>query len=150
MNIVINGNGKMGKTVYDCLPSYRKVHCVAIMGRKWTPLPGGLAHPSAVIDFSSPGAVDEMLPVCVGHKLSLVIGTTGHSEAEVEKIRDAAATIPIVYASDFGGNISNRVDFAHCAIRAVKWVVRQKPGLYSMRDVLDFRKPQFTTFSSPT
>ena len=35
--------------------------------------------------------------------------------------------------------VSEDVDFANGALRAAQWVVKQKPGLYDMQDVLGLR-----------
>jgi len=58
--------------------------------------------PDAVIDFTSPDNTVAMLDDCVSHKIAMVIGTTGFSEGQEEKIRQAAEKIAIVKA----GNMS--------------------------------------------
>ena len=54
-----------------------------------------------MIDFSLPGAFDRIIDYCVRNNVALVIGTTGLSNEQVEKINTAAGKIPIVYASNF-------------------------------------------------
>lgn len=51
-----------------------------------------------VIDFSLPEAIDRCIEKCVTHGTSLVIATTGMTDAQVERLRDASETIPIVWA----------------------------------------------------
>jgi len=51
-----------------------------------------------VIDFSSPASTDALVPLAVAHKRPLVIGTTGMSVEGLRAIREAAKTIPIVFA----------------------------------------------------
>ncbi len=99
MNIIINGAGKMGKMVRDCTPHFPEIKLLAVTGRSGVDVGG--QRPDVVIDFSSHTAVNELLSVCVGHRIPLVIGTTGHSEEEVRAIREGARAIPLVYASNF-------------------------------------------------
>ena len=51
-----------------------------------------------VIDFSLPDAIDRCIEKCESHKTCLVLATTGMTDAQVERLRDASQTIPIVWA----------------------------------------------------
>ena len=62
----------------------------------------GLANSDAVIDFSHHSTCEAVLAGCVAEKKTIVIGTTGHTDAEVAAIHAAAKQIPIV----FSGNIA--------------------------------------------
>ena len=52
----------------------------------------------AVIDFSVPEATDEVLELCMSRGIALVMATTGHSEAQKERLRAAAKKIALVWA----------------------------------------------------
>ena len=54
----------------------------------------------AVIDFSLPQATDKLLEFCVDKKVPLVLCTTGLSDQQIENVRKAAQTIPIMRASN--------------------------------------------------
>lgn len=54
-----------------------------------------------VIDFTIHSFTKELLDAAVANGTKLVIGTTGHSDAERQAIYDAAKKIPIVYAPNF-------------------------------------------------
>jgi 4-hydroxy-tetrahydrodipicolinate reductase len=56
------------------------------------------ASPEVIIDFTAPVATVHWLEAARSHKIPLVIGTTGLTENELSKIREAAKTIPIVQA----------------------------------------------------
>lgn len=58
--------------------------------------------PDAVIDFTSPDNTMALLDDCLAHKIAMVIGTTGFTAEQDEKIRQAADRIAIVKA----GNMS--------------------------------------------
>ncbi|NHK28014.1 4-hydroxy-tetrahydrodipicolinate reductase [Parvularcula flava] len=58
--------------------------------------------PDVVIDFTAPDHTMSLLETCLREKSALVIGTTGFSDEQEEKIRQAAEKIAIVKA----GNMS--------------------------------------------
>ena len=51
-----------------------------------------------LIEFTTPQATMEHLALCEKHKKAMVIGTTGLSDADREKIKAASAEIPIVFS----------------------------------------------------
>ena len=51
-----------------------------------------------LVEFTTPKATIEHLDLCVKHKKAMVIGTTGLSDAEKEKIKEGSKDIPIVFA----------------------------------------------------
>jgi len=53
------------------------------------------------IDFSLPEGFDPILALCVERRTGLVSGTTGISENQRQALIQAAATIPLVWASNF-------------------------------------------------
>lgn len=59
-------------------------------------LPGA----DCVIDFSQPAAAEDSLDYCLKNKAALVLGTTGLSDSQLEKISSAAEKIPIIQASN--------------------------------------------------
>ena len=66
----------------------------------------GLAQSDACIDFSHHSALPSVLAACVAGKKTLVIGTTGISDAGVGLIREAAAHIPIVYSGNYSTGVN--------------------------------------------
>lgn len=59
-------------------------------------LEAAIAAADCVIDFTRPAGTLAILPVAVRHGKSVVIGTTGFSEAERKRIQEAARAIPVV------------------------------------------------------
>jgi len=53
-----------------------------------------------IIDFTSPCATMQHIDHALKHKTAMVIGTTGLNDEEMQKLRNAAEHIPIVYASN--------------------------------------------------
>ena len=65
-------------------------------------LPGA----DVVIDFSFHSVTAGVAALCASHGKALVIGTTGHSEAEKSVIRGHAARIPMVWASNYSTGVN--------------------------------------------
>jgi len=53
-----------------------------------------------VIDFSEPEATDKTVDYCQASGAALVMGTTGLSDKQQDKIRAASAKIPVVYGTN--------------------------------------------------
>lgn len=59
-----------------------------------------------VIDFSLPSALDETLAFCVAHKARLVMGVTGLSKDDEQKLIKASRHIAIVYAGNYSVGVN--------------------------------------------
>ena len=59
-----------------------------------------------VIDFSAPCATMKVLPSCAKYLKPIVIGTTGFSDNDIEKIKEYSKDIPIFMASNFSFGIN--------------------------------------------
>jgi 4-hydroxy-tetrahydrodipicolinate reductase len=59
-----------------------------------------------VIDFSFHEATVQFAAVCAEHRKALVIGTTGHSDAEKSQISSLKSNIPIVWASNYSTGVN--------------------------------------------
>jgi 4-hydroxy-tetrahydrodipicolinate reductase len=57
-------------------------------------------NPDVIIDFSVPSATRALIPQCIERKIAMVIGTTGLSPADHALIDKAAATIPVLQATN--------------------------------------------------
>lgn len=53
-----------------------------------------------ILDFSHPACLEGLLEYAVYRKISLVICTTGYSELQILKIKEAAETVPVFFASN--------------------------------------------------
>jgi len=63
--------------------------------------PGGVG-----VDFSHPGATEALCRAARHRQARLVIGTTGQSPAELDRLRQAAAHVPVVVARNFSLGIN--------------------------------------------
>jgi 4-hydroxy-tetrahydrodipicolinate reductase len=65
-----------------------------------------------VIDFSLPEAADATIDYCVGAKAALILGTTGLSAGQHQKIKNAATKIPIVCSTNMSVGMNTLFDLA--------------------------------------
>ncbi len=66
----------------------------------------GLERADAVIEFSNHTVTAAVARACAAAGKLLVIGTTGHTDAEVEQIRAAGEAIPVVFAPNFSVGVN--------------------------------------------
>lgn len=106
INVILNGAcGRLGTTFQKVAKEATDVNIVAGVDVNRTGISTdfplyktikNVAVPAdAVVDFSTPAALDEMLDFCVGNHLKLLVSTTGHSEIQNEKIAAAAKKIAV-------------------------------------------------------
>jgi 4-hydroxy-tetrahydrodipicolinate reductase len=94
---------------------------IAGVGPLGVPLAGTLAGDvQVVIDFSIPTAAEVILQTCVAQKVPLVIGTTGFTEAQQQKLRAAAATIPLLQAPNMSVAVNLAMKLADVAAQALR------------------------------
>ena len=69
------------------------------------------AEADVVIDFSTAGAVDALLDDCVKAGMPLVLCTTGLSEKQLEKVKEASEKIPVLRSANMsiGVNLIEKV-----------------------------------------
>jgi 4-hydroxy-tetrahydrodipicolinate reductase len=103
--IIVGSKGRMGQALLACAPKFRGLQVVAGVDQGDT-LAGVIAKGDVVIDFSTPAATLEVARLCAQRKKALVIGTTGHPDAETAEIQKLKAKIPIVWASNFSTGVN--------------------------------------------
>ena len=72
-----------------------------------------------LVEFTVPQATMEHLALCEKHKKAMVIGTTGLSEPEREKIRLASEKIPIVFSPNMSIGVNLLFKMASDAARVL-------------------------------
>ena len=114
--IVIRGAcGKMGRMIAEVISS--RDDCVVSAGVDINPVKYSdfvvyklLAElpdvPDAVIDFSRPQELDEMLTYCLTNGVPLVAATTGYTAEQVERIHAASSEIPIFFTANMSIGIN--------------------------------------------
>lgn len=104
--LIINGaKGRMGQTLISCAARIPESQVIAATD-VGDDLSGPLAQCDAVIDFTLHHVTPGVASLCAQHGKALVIGTTGHNDAEKAVIRAAAGKIPMVWATNFSTGVN--------------------------------------------
>lgn len=104
--LLINGaRGRMGQALLACAADLPDLEVTAAVDQG-DDLAAVLPEADAVIDFSFHSVTPGVAALCARHRKALVIGTTGFSEAEKAAIRAHAATIPMVWATNFSTGVN--------------------------------------------
>ncbi|HYT61299.1 MAG TPA: 4-hydroxy-tetrahydrodipicolinate reductase [Haliangiales bacterium] len=104
--IIISGaKGRMGQTLVACAERNPQLQVIGQidLGDDLLPL---IKETEVVIDFSFHDATARFASVCAEHKKALVIGTTGHSDAEKSQISNLKFEIPMVWASNYSTGVN--------------------------------------------
>jgi 4-hydroxy-tetrahydrodipicolinate reductase len=104
--IIITGSkGRMGQALTACAKNFRDLE-IAGQIDQGDDLGAVIARGDVVIDFSLHSATPAVASLCAQHKKSLVIGTTGHSDAERSQISKLKSEIPIVWSSNYSTGVN--------------------------------------------
>src|SRR5206468_2489822 len=103
--IITGAKGRMGQTLLSCAERSPEVQVIGQIDLG-DDLLGLIKETDAVIDFSFHDATGQFASVCAEHRKALVIGTTGHSEAEKSQISSLKSNIPIVWASNYSTGVN--------------------------------------------
>ena len=117
--IISGAAGRMGRRILSLAKDAGRFEIIAAVERKDHPDIGkdaGLVAAAAplnvkldslypaganvVIDFSQPQAADQNIDYCLQNTAALVLGTTGLSDQQREKIKAASGKIPVLYATN--------------------------------------------------
>ena len=103
--IITGAKGRMGHALLQCAARIPEVHVVGSidLGDDLEPT---IARADAVIDFSFHQATADFAELCAKHRKAIVIGTTGHSDAEKKRIMACASQIPMVIASNYSTGVN--------------------------------------------
>lgn len=100
-SILITGiSGRMGRAIREAIELNPEA-CEASTHDQGEDLAKAMQAAQVTIDFSHHSFTSAVLAEALKEKKALVIGTTGHSDAERAEIVAASKHIPIVYASNY-------------------------------------------------
>ncbi len=75
--------------------------------------------PHAVIDFSHPSALEDILAYCKMKKVPAVIATTGYTDEQIKEIKAAAGQIPVFFTFNMSLGINLLADLAKRAAQVL-------------------------------
>jgi 4-hydroxy-tetrahydrodipicolinate reductase len=106
LRLLVNGaKGRMGQAIIACAKNEPGVEITAEVDAG-DDLAAALPGVDAVIEFSHHTAGPAVAQACAAAGKILVVGTTGHTDAEAEQIRAVSKTIPLVYAPNFSVGVN--------------------------------------------
>jgi 4-hydroxy-tetrahydrodipicolinate reductase len=106
LRVLINGSrGRMGQALISCAQDFSELTVGAAVDAG-DDFHAALRACDAVIDFSHHAVLDSVLEACTQSGTTLVIGTTGHSDAQIEAIHAAAIQIPLVFAPNYSVGVN--------------------------------------------
>jgi 4-hydroxy-tetrahydrodipicolinate reductase len=106
LNLLITGkSGRMGQALIQAADANPNTTVTAThdVGEN---LMTAFSHAQCAIDFTVHSFTKEVLKAALTHKVSLVIGTTGHTDDERKAIIDASKEIPIILASNYSVGVN--------------------------------------------
>ncbi len=128
MNVLLSGClGKMGQNVEECINERDDVmiSCGVDIaeGNKLYPVYKCFIDvketPDVIIDFSNPLVFDDLIDYAVKRGIPAVICTTGLSEGQVQKIREAAQQIPLFYSGNMSLGINVLIELSKMAAKVL-------------------------------
>ncbi len=78
------------------------------------------AGADVVLDFSVPQALDRVLDNCVAHRVPLVAATTGLDAGQMERLRQAACHIPLLWSPNMSLAVNLTMKLAEAAAKALR------------------------------
>jgi 4-hydroxy-tetrahydrodipicolinate reductase len=103
--IITGAKGRMGRALVACAPNHAGLEVVGQIDQG-DDLAAVIGSGDVVIDFSLHSATPGIADLCSKHGKSLVIGTTGHNDAEKSRITHHASRIPIVWSSNYSTGVN--------------------------------------------
>ena len=123
MKIIVNGaGGRMGRALRAMMENRGTELAAAV--DPFVSDAGMLANLSAftgeadcIIDFSNHAGTAELMKYAVEKNLPVVIATTGHTEDELDLIREAAKCVPVFYSGNMSLGIALLTELARTAAK---------------------------------
>jgi 4-hydroxy-tetrahydrodipicolinate reductase len=103
--LLIGAAGRMGKTISDVAKGDAAIHVVGCCDLG-DPIEPAMKNCDVAIDFSNADAIAEICTAALQDRTPLVIGTTGHSQAQRQMIEENARSLPIVFTSNFSVGVN--------------------------------------------
>ena len=126
--IMCGCNGKMGRVISQLVKEDENAEIVAgvdISGEQldtypvFTKITECNVEADAVIDFSSPVALDDILSVGIAKNLPLVLCTTGYSEEQLAKISEASGKVAILRSANMSLGINLLLGLVQAAAKVL-------------------------------
>jgi 4-hydroxy-tetrahydrodipicolinate reductase len=103
--IIVGAKGQMGRALLRCADGFPDL---TVSGQidLGEDLGGVIGDGDVVIDFTFHQSTVRFAQLCGANKKAMVIGTTGHTEAERGELRALAAEVPMVWSSNYSTGVN--------------------------------------------
>ncbi len=120
LSILITGrSGRMGQAVADATAANPETTQGATHDAG-EDLDAAVKSADCTIDFTVHSFTEGLLKSALQHQKPLIIGTTGHSDAELAAIHRTAETLPIVHAPNFSVGVNTLFHLTRLAARILQ------------------------------
>lgn len=104
--VIVGSKGRMGQALIAC--AARQPQALQVVGQvdQGDDLAAVIAGCDAVIEFALHDATPGVAALCAARGKALVIGSTGHSEAEKFTVANVQDRIPMVWASNYSTGVN--------------------------------------------
>ncbi|KAF0096357.1 MAG: dihydrodipicolinate reductase [Puniceicoccaceae bacterium 5H] len=103
--MIYGSRGRMGRVLCDLAASC-EAEVVSTVDQNEGDLASGIQKAAVAIDFSFHAATVKLLDAATAAGKAVVIGTTGHTAEEKERIHAAAQQIPVVWAGNYSVGVN--------------------------------------------
>ena len=103
--IIIGSKGRMGRALISSAKNFHDLQVVAQID-VGDDFPAAIVQGDVVIDFSLHTATADIVRLCARQRKAIVIGTTGHTDAERAEVLKFKTKIPMVLTSNFSTGVN--------------------------------------------
>lgn len=107
MNIILCGYGRMGLMIEQIVLQSEDMQIIGVVHpglyENALDVPG---KADVIIDFSYPGNLDGILARAEKDGAAVVIGTTGYTEEQLAKLREASKTLRVMHSSNYSVGVA--------------------------------------------
>ncbi|MEP2776627.1 MAG: 4-hydroxy-tetrahydrodipicolinate reductase [Luteolibacter sp.] len=120
LSILVTGkSGRMGQAVIEATEANPETS-VAATHDAGEDLDAAVQAAGCIIDFTVHSFSTSLIEAALRHKVPVVMGTTGHTDEELETIKAASKVIPIVHAPNFSVGVNTLFWLTQQAARILK------------------------------
>jgi 4-hydroxy-tetrahydrodipicolinate reductase len=106
LDVLVTGfRGRMGQMVAASVSADPETRVAAGIDLRDS-LVEALDQSKIVIDFTLPTFTDELIEGCLKKGVPIVMGTTGHTDEQLQLIQEASKSIPIVHAPNYSVGVN--------------------------------------------
>jgi len=103
--VILGAKGRMGQALIRCAAAIPAVQVVAAIDQGEN-LADHIDKTDVVIDFTFHAASVDFAEQCAAHHKAIVIGVTGHTDTESQRLVALSKTVPMVWASNFSTGVN--------------------------------------------